>query len=207
MNDYQGKRRDQVETSYRIGCLSVLAVFWLIIFLVIFGCTRTEPDFTYTIHRGDHFASPGMAGYDGDTLRRLVTFDESCQYDESSQGFPGWNKVGYWYCLPHPHIGKGGVTFVWRCISGQLTLGWYGWKDGVSPMDTGWDGSQFGLIGPVDPGREYLLEIVSGDSIEFRVDGIGVKTGFSFRPKSCLPPHFGGQETAPHEMKLKIVTI
>ena len=174
------------------------------ILLLLVACS-TPPDYTYTIHKGDHWATPlRLERHTDPTLTQRVNFSSDCLYDESKQTYPGWNKIGYWFNGIHPHIGNG-VTFVWRCINGKLTLGWYAWVKGVSPMDTKWDGSQAGVLCEIEPGRDYLLTIIAGDSITFIVDGLArVKTGLSFQPTMILQPYFGGRETASHTMHIQI---
>jgi hypothetical protein len=140
--------------------------------------------------------------FDKDTLTAYITFSEDCIYDEALQGHTGWNKVGYWY-IGQPH--KNGVTFTWRCIgNSQLLLGWYGWEDGISPMEAGMNNEYNGTLCEVEPGIEYCLQLIRGDSMEFRVNGVGIKTRFSFKPNTCLAPYFGGLSTAPHRMTIEI---
>jgi hypothetical protein len=179
----------------------------VIILMVLMGCERMvyDPPIDYVIHRGQHFAFPyAILPYAEKSLLMRVVFTESCLYDESAQQYPGWNKVGYWFRGLHPHTGDG-VTFVWRCIEGQLTLGWYGWVNGISPMEAGMNTDQNGVLCEIDPNRTYLLEIIQGDSIEFVVHGIArVKTKFGFNLDKRIGPYFGGLETAPHTMVIQI---
>jgi len=176
----------------------------IVITTLICSCAKESNLSTFTIRQGDHWASPLTTQlYSDSTLQLQVQFTESCLYDESAQEYPGWNKLGYWYNGIHPHFMGNGVTFVWRCIDGELTLGWYGWINGVSPMDTKWNGTQFGQLCKVQPNQTYLLKVITGDSIEFVVDGvISKKTKFNFKPNKLLPPYFGGLETAPHDVHI-----
>lgn len=173
--------------------------YFLLILLCV-ACTKTDIDHKiFIISKGSHFANPlEYRRYDKDTLSMMIMFTESCIYDEEKQENPGWNKLGYWYDGIHPH--QNGVTFVWRCINNKIVLGWYGWDDFNSPMETGWDGSQFGVIGSIELHKYYKIQIVKGKNIVFIFDSINFITNFDFDPDVLISPHFGGLETAPHKM-------
>lgn len=124
-------------------------------------------------------------------------FDSSSQYTPDAEG--DTNKligVGF---LPGHH--KCSVRIGWRWVGGKVELSSYTYVDGKRLIQH---------ISYVMPGQEFTAEIgLYGKQFLVCIDGICVGTIAGRTPwfSYGLWPYFGGQATAPHEMKISITRI
>jgi hypothetical protein len=83
-----------------------------------------------------------------------------------------------------------------------LWLGWYGYKNGVSPQENKQLKHEIGII---NAGQRYSAEIRCGDPVVFVFEGVEYVTPLSLEGGRILPPYFGGQATAPHDMHITLI--
>lgn len=183
----------------------------VLLLMLLAGCSIIQEDdglwSLYTIKQNRHWATPyeirtGMTS----TVRFQFKFHEDTRYENLGEGFESdWNKLGYIYDGIHPHTNNA-VTFVWKWMDGDndrvLWLGWYGYKDGVSPQE---NHEYKQAIGIIEPGKFYNAEIRLGDPVVMVVDGVEYITTLSIDHGVMLPPYFGGQATAPHDMRITLI--
>lgn len=159
----------------------------------------------YTIKKGKHRACPPMIGlfYDKKVMSRRVTFDRSCAYTLPGEDQEDINKlfgIGY---FPSHHTDS--ARFGWRYNPST---------DKIEILAYCYVNSER-LIYPLasfDFNKEYTLELqINDDTYSFYVQTNFAKFGFAI-PKTHkkvfgfpLGLYFGGNNPAPHKMKIKII--
>lgn len=183
----------------------------ILLLTIIAGCSIIHEDDAiwrgYWIKEGHHWATPfDMRTNLSGTVRFSFIIHPNTEYPNLGPGLESdWNKLGYIYDGLHPHTANA-VTFVWKWMDGDdgrvLWIGWYGYKDGVSPQENH-DYKQ--AIGIIRAGERYEAEIRLGDPVIFVFEGVEYITPLSLDGGRILPPYFGGQATAPHDMHITLI--
>lgn len=162
--------------------------------------TRTDRLITYVIPAGTH--SSGQSAYKPLTVHGLkfnAVFDSSAVYRTSAGANQGdINKLYGMSDCNSPHH-ENSARFGWRWFEGSLEIWAYAYVDGKRKMSR---------IGEVSLNKVSNYELTFTDSsYHFRVD-----TSVADLPRHCnekatgykLYPWFGGDETAPHDIRIKI---
>lgn len=180
--------------------------------LSLSGCDilGNSPDFeddfiSYVIKPGAHDAENTQASLKLQTSNVLdfqAIFDESCKYTTSDPGnVYDINKLlGFADCGVHHHTAS--ARFGWNWMEGQLRIYTYVYVGGKRIPEK--------LMGVAEIGKIHRYKIeVDGNQYKFTMDdhteiverqcsgGLGIT---SYR----LFPYFGGDETAPQEIKIKV---
>ena len=164
----------------------------------------------FRIPSGKHRARPWSFGlwWRKSSFAWVVKFDESCRYDLGNDDQGDTNKLIGIGFLPHHH--KNSARFGWRYDTRlqQIELLAYCYVDGRRVIQN---------ICFVDVGKEYRIKIqVLGNCYYFDVyepgsiNALGVvfiDHYHSRKLKYRLGCYFGGQATAPHEMKIQIEKV
>ncbi|MBF9253814.1 hypothetical protein I2I11_10960 [Pontibacter sp. 172403-2] len=175
--------------------------------LCLVACQETpetsapEPEaVTYLIRRGSHYATSNPLKRTTTTsLKFEVTFDSSAVYtttDPVNQG--DINKLyGVADCGTTHQTNS--ARFGWRWYNNQLEIHAYTYLNKIRMS---------AYIGTVALGRKSICELELGDQVyTFRLDSRQVTL-----PRACsgagegyqLYPYFGGDETAPHDIRITI---
>ena len=174
---------------------------YLLIFLAFFSCKKVDENGfrIYTIKKGKHRSGIRYNTTRSNSLNIEVIFDESAEYATvDSLNQYDVNKLwGVSDCGTDHHDNS--IRFGWRWLNGKIEILWYKREDGVFTFEK---------ITDVNINETNHMNIsISKNSYELRVNGV-IKTV----PKSCgkdfrrykLYPYFGGDETAPHDIRIKI---
>lgn len=182
---------------------------FLLLSVLFIGCDKSIDDLfspkndgykTYTIKKGEHYSYSISSEFKETTLKFKVIFDSSAIYttiDPSNQH--DINKLyGFSDCgVPH-HVES--ARFGWRWSEDSLRLFAYCYKDSVM---------SFKELGPISIGKEQSCSIaISGNTYIFNLNGKtetmdrGCTETTSRRLR--LFPYFGGNETTPHDITIKI---
>lgn len=188
-------------------------------FLVIaFGCQACDwfgntPDFsddfvTYTIKAGAHDAENTQGFpvfHNSNRLEFQAIFDESCQYTNRVPGnVHDINKLmGFSDCGTLHH--ESSARFGWNWMEGELRIYSYVYVDKVRIPET--------FLGAVELNKTHHFKIEAQDNqYVFTLNGKAITT-----PRQCkgdvgkisykLYPYFGGDETAPQDIRIKIRTL
>lgn len=159
---------------------------------------------TYVIKKGDNYCSPNpLVFITKNQIRFNAVFDSSCIYstvDPNNQA--DINKLyGFSDCNSQHLINSARIG--WRWYNNTLQLLAFVHKDGVIQPDL--------LITTLPVGTVANCRITCKPSVyEFEVNGIIVQA-----PRGCsgsytryrLYPYFGGDETAPHDVKILIQNL
>ena len=165
---------------------------------------------TFRIPAGKHYARPFHFGIwlNKTCFTWLVKFDESCRYDLSNEDQFDTNKlVGIGY-LPHHH--KESARFGWRYWTErkEIELSAYCYVNGRRVIQH---------VCFCEIGKEYRIKIqVLANSYYFDAyeQGSLKAMGVVFfehyhnnKLKYRLGPYFGGNQAAPHEMKIQLEKV
>jgi hypothetical protein len=169
------------------------------IFNFLFGRTKKDSEgyIPFLIKKGSHKSSYSLNYTNKKSLSFFVQFDDSCVYktiDPSNQ--EDVNKlIGISDGFSHV---KNSARFGWRYLNGKLEILGYTHFDGKF---------EFEKICDIEIGREYQLTIEIGDDYKFSVEDKIIsmrrfpkKFGFNY----YLWPYFGGNETAPHDISIRV---
>jgi hypothetical protein len=159
------------------------------------------PATMYTIRAGAHFCDQSnQQPVDVSALHFMVRFDESAKYRTQAPENQGdINKLlGFADNSGHHH--RFSARFGWCWNDDRLELHAYVYNDGVRS-------SKF--LGAIDLGTEHSCSItVTQDAYVFTLDGESAtmprKSPLPRARGSKLFPYFGGQETAPHPVRIWI---
>jgi len=183
--------------------------FWGL--FIFWGCAScnwlgNQPSFgddfiTYTIKGGSHeVENNSNALFTSDEIRFQAIFDSSCIYKTViPENQNDINKlIGFSDCSSQHQINS--ARFGWNWRDGALRIYAYDYVDGQR---------QEKELGTVELGKTTSFKIrISGNSYLFTFNGIETSM-----PRHCsggvgvaykLLPYFGGNEPAPHDMKIKI---
>lgn len=162
----------------------------------------------YVIEKGKH-SPKGL--HLGITFRKAVSFeamfDESCLYTMEGVDKFDINKLfgfatTYWH---HKQSGRVG----WRCLDGEnIQLLTYSYNDGIR------ENSEHDVMGVVKPGEKFKCSIVDLEQsyLYAFAKSDGTQQTFFHDAKKpdwfffhyLLFPYFGGNKTAPHDMKMYV---
>ncbi len=152
----------------------------------------------FVIEEGEHYSTHRFSMVTKDSLSFRTTFDDSAIYATEAPSNQGdINKLyGFSDCLGHHHTNS--ARFGWRWLNDELQIHAYTYVDKARQSQL------MGVVG-IGETHDYSLAI-EGDHYVFRLDEheIQMPRGCAGRgqPKYMLWPYFGGDETAPHEIRI-----
>ena len=166
------------------------------------SCKKIKNDYvTFFINKGKHRSTAAYNTTKDSVFNWRIIFDSSAIYTtEDINNQLDVNKLIGWSDCGDNHS-ESSIRFGWRWTD-SLEIHWFKHENG---------NFSFAKITSVDicSSHDYYLKIHTWD-YEMRVDGVRV-----FVPRNCveqkrryqLYPYFGGDETAPHRVKIKIKNI
>ncbi len=161
---------------------------------------NTEDGFTtYIIQQNNHYTNNNIGLVTSNKLKFIAKFDESAVYttaDKANQA--DINKLYGFSDCGSDHQSNS-ARFGWRWYNNQLEILAYTYKNQVRS-------EQFITAVELNKEYEYELEALDGKYV-FKLDGktVEMERGCSGNSnKYKLFPYFGGDETAPHEIKIQI---
>jgi len=181
----------------------VIAILGLVLIMGFFiGCKKETVNGykVYKIKEGQHRSSVCIKTLAHHTLMFEAIFDGSAVYTTSDPvNQHDINKLyGFSECNQRHH--KNSARFGWRWLNGNLEIHAYVYNDGERS-------SQFITNVSLNKSYKYSIEMYD-DYYVFRVDNESIKMT---RTNNCdtglfymLFPYFGGDEKAPHEIKIQI---
>lgn len=154
----------------------------------------------YTIREGTHMSSQRMTWQTSNRLSFDAVFLESCKYTtQDPVNQQDINKL-YGFSDCNDNHQKNSARFGWRWYNDTIEVFGYVYNDGER---------DFEYINSVATGDKHHYDLtMSADKYIFQLDTVIVEmdrtanceSGFYYK----LFPYFGGDETAPHEIKIKI---
>ena len=179
-----------------------------LLLLFLFACDTEidiDPDTgfeVFTIDQGSHSSIYKNEPFSGNGIAVKVIFDESAEYttqEERNQG--DINKlVGFSQCLKHHR-------------SESARIGWRWYEDELQLLGYVYTNSDraFELLGAIPMNQEVNVRIeIKANGYRFSGDGL-TETVIPRDSESCdvgdnywLWPYFGGDESAPHDITIKI---
>lgn len=176
-------------------CLSSCEYFKAVDDVVAPDTTNSQ----FLIKKGEHSTNGFIKKVSGTSMRYEVMFDSSAVYatiNPSNQG--DINKLfGTSDCGSQHHINS--ARFGWRWFENRLEIHAYTYVNGIR-------NSQY--VSTIELGKKYAFEIVFADNkYEFLLNDRRVTM-----QRNCtgavdgymLFPYFGGDETAPHDIKINL---
>jgi hypothetical protein len=169
------------------------------LFNFIFGRNKKDLDgyIPFLIKKGSHKSSHSLCYTDKKSVSFFIEFDGSCVYQTvDAENQSDVNKlIGISDGFSHV---RNSARFGWRYLDGKLELLGYTHFDGKF---------DFQKICDIEIGREYQCKIEIGEEYFFSVEekSISMKrfpksSGFNY----YLWPYFGGNETAPHDITIRV---
>lgn len=177
-----------------------------LLFFLFFSCENpiVEPYETFIIPKGKHSAGMKVQSLQSQSLRFKALFNETAIYDlESDENQHDTNKLyGFSDCNSHHHINS--ARFGWMWHDGKLEIHAYVYAGGERTTE------YIGTV-PLNESREYEL-VMSDSYYHFNLQGfdqvsIERKASCDIQLSYLLFPYFGGDEVAPHDIIIKILTI
>jgi hypothetical protein len=174
----------------------------LVALVKLSSCKKITNDWkTFTIKKGEHRSTSALNFSKKTTFGWSVEFDSSAIYKTvDSLNQLDVNKLIGWSDCGDDHL-ESSIRFGWRWTD-SLEIHWFKHENGYF---------SFAKINSVDLCKPYNYSLTIHDwEYEMEVDGVKV-----FVPRNCvkhkrkyqLYPYFGGGETAPHDIKIKIKNI
>ena len=164
------------------------------------GTEAGEKYKTYTIKKDKHSSTTGIKKFNSDALKFKAIFDESAIYDAKIESNKHDIHKLYGFSDCGTSHQKNSARFGWRWYNGNLEIHayTYGNEKRQNPVFI----KSISLNQPHD----FLIR-VAHDKYIFTVDEKSVEV-----PRACtgsasgyyLYPYFGGDETAPHQVNIKI---
>ncbi len=174
---------------------------WLFFFLVFLGCRKIDYNGyqIFTIKKGNHRSGYRYKSNCNNHIEFKVIFDESAIYEtEDPSNQADINKLYGVSDCGKGHM-KYSMRFGWRYYQNKLQILWFKHEAGKFTFD---------VITSIETDKPYtcILDIFDDEYI-MSVDGIT-----TIVPRMCssnnkryyLYPYFGGDEVAPHTIKIKI---
>tara|TARA_Y100000385_G_C13042952_1_gene616104 strand:- start:876 stop:1427 length:552 start_codon:yes stop_codon:yes gene_type:complete len=172
-----------------------------LILLLLIGCHKPDDQGykTYTIKGGKHRSTYAYHTSKDTIFNWSVIFDSSAIYTtKDSLNQLDINKLIGWSDCGEGHM-EYSIRFGWRWLNDSLEIHWFKHENGHFSF------AKITTVNLCEP-YDYYLKIHDWD-YEMAVDGVKV-----FIPRNCvshkrkykLYPYFGGEEAAPHTMKIKI---
>ena len=170
---------------------------------MLFGCNKYDHDgnIIYTIKKDNHRSTNKIKTTKTNYLPFLVTFDESAIYttvDPINQY--DVNKLYGLSDCKSLHTANS-IRLGWRCVNNGLQILWFKHEDGEFSFD---------FLKEIEINKTYEAFILINDDNYI----IGFDDEFATVPRKCdnktdnlkyyLWPYFGGDETAPHNIIIKI---
>lgn len=173
----------------------------LLLLLFLIGCHKPDPEGyrTYTIKEGKHRSTYAYHTTRDTVFNWSIIFDSTAIYTtQDSSNQYDINKLIGWSDCNENHMDYS-IRFGWRWLEDNLEIHWFKHSNGHF---------SFAKICNVTlcESHEYYL-LLNNHEYELCVDGNCVtvdRTCSSDYKKYKLYPYFGGQETAPHDIKIKI---
>lgn len=169
----------------------------LVTFILLSSCGKKDNSEIFKIKEGDHKSSNSLE------FTNKSSWDFKFQFDSSSI-YKTIDPINQWDVNKLIGISDGGLhqknsaRFGWRWFDGKLELMAY----------THYRGNfEFQKITDIEIGKEYIGTIQYGEEYIFICNGVSV---FMRRDRNIhtnnyyLWPYFGGDEVAPHDIKIKI---
>jgi hypothetical protein len=190
-----------------------LAVFLLV--TTIFSCSKKYEEIipensdeipvsvnyrVYTIPAGEHSSVKTVRRFLGKSMEFEALFDKSAIYSSQQKSNQGdINKLyGFSDCNSAHHVNS--ARFGWNCLNGRIAIFAYTYVEKNRE-------SVFIKSVDLNTSHKYKIEI-DGSKYKFTVDEKTVEMrrgcNSSYATGYCLFPYFGGDETAPHEIKIYI---
>ncbi|MES2892194.1 MAG: hypothetical protein V4725_09290 [Bacteroidota bacterium] len=185
-----------------------------ILFLLLQSCQKSKPALlptaetrpafiTYTIEKNDHYSDrTNFQAFGKGELNFNVIFDSSAIYQTTSSiNQSDINKL-FGFSEGDDHQ-KNSARIGWGWNKNALRLYAYSYANGVR---------KFKEISTVQIGKEISCKIlVSGNQYQFEAAGTTVTLDRFIQgavvPGYMLYPYFGGDETAPHKITIRIMQI
>lgn len=156
---------------------------------------------TYTIKKGEHRSGLHFGFTFGNKVCFSAIFDESCIYELEGNGKYDINKLFGMSTSYHHH--KNSCRFGWRCVDGEnIEILAYTYVNSAR-LDSE-------VIGTVKPNESFYASIrVYNDKYVYNFNNeklleVDNTDGRKWWFKYKLYPYFGGNKTAPNEMKIKM---
>ena len=171
----------------------------LLLNILIISCNKKDSDgySIFTIKSGDHKSSSSLEYTNRNQFNFKVTFDSSCIYKTS-------DPINQWDVNKLIGVSDGGLhqknsaRFGWRWVDNKLELMAY----------THYNGNfYFDKVTDLEIGKEYDCILIMADDYTFICNGQTTHIKRWRNDKSnnyYLWPYFGGDETAPHDIKIKL---
>jgi hypothetical protein len=177
-------------------------ILCLILLTLTFSCRKIKDDWTtFRIKEGSHRSTNAInfCGKDDTVFSWDIIFDSTAKYttDERENQYD-INKLIGWSDCGDNHS-ENSIRFGWRWLDDSLEIHWFKHDAGIFTFDLI---KKVSLCQP----HKYELIIYTWD-YKMGVDGTYV-----YVPRNCvqrkrkymLYPYFGGNETAPHDITIKI---
>ena len=173
----------------------------LLILLVLIGCKKTDNNGyrIYTIKEGKHRSTYAYKASRDTIFNWDIIFDSSAIYTtEDPDNQYDINKLIGWSDCGENHMDYS-IRFGWRWLNDSLEIHWFRHQHSQFTFD------KIKSVELCEP-HNYYLEFKDTKYI-LCVDGTCIeldRTCSNQYKKYKLYPYFGGQETAPHNIKIKI---
>lgn len=173
----------------------------LLILLFLFSCNKPDDQGyrTYTIKEGKHRSTYSYQTSRDKVFEWSVIFDSSAIYTtEDPANQYAINKLIGWSDCGEDHMDYS-IRFGWRWLNDSLEIHWFQHTHGQFSF------AKICNVSLCEPHNYYLS--LEGDTYSLGVDGVYVSTSRSCihdYKKYKLYPYFGGEESAPHDIKIKI---
>ncbi len=181
---------------------SILWIVLIIFFSQACEILDVDPERIFLIKKGSHYSTHAIEMLESDVLSFTAEFDESAIYTtrDPIQQFSTNKLMGFSDCNCHHH--ENSARFGWQWLDGQLEIWAYTYVYGENI-------EAFVGVVPINEPKEYYIQITDETYI-FKLEGFPAVE--MERGKKCdigvyymLWPYFGGQETAPHDISIKVV--
>lgn len=173
--------------------------YLILIFIILTSCLKKDDNdfYIFKIKKGSHKSAYSLKYTDKNVITFNVKFDSSSIYETIDPiNQYDVNKL-FGISDGKSHI-KNSARFGWRYVNNKLELMAYTHFEGIF---------HFEKICNIEPNKEYTCQLSLEDTYVFRIDTFEVKMP-RFRNESAknyyLYPYFGGDETAPHDITIKI---
>ena len=173
----------------------------ILIFLAFIGCSKIDEEGfkPYKIKKGKHRSGYRFKSDNRDYIEFQVIFDESAIYETKSIiNQADINKLyGVSDCGRH-HM-EYSIRFGWRYFSNQLQILWFKHEAGEFSYE---------VIKSININQVYTLSLdITEDHYILCVDNVCTltdRTCMKNYKRYYLYPYFGGDETAPHDITIRI---
>jgi len=173
----------------------------LLVFLILISCNKPDSEGykTYTINKGKHRSTYSYKTSRDTSFTWSIIFDSSAIYTtQDSLNQYDINKSIGWSDCGKNHMDYS-MRFGWRWLYDSLEIHWFKHENGSFSFD------KICSISFCEP-HEYYLRF-NGNVYDLCVDGkcVSISRTCSHKYKKyMLYPYFGGQETTPHKIKIRI---